>query len=95
MPPATRNRVAGGSVARGVADGIAHPPHRINEFGGKWFVYFGAQMANIDINDIGSPRGIEREVRFRQRRHSSTWTAPAFPLPLVTKRFTNASSFAP
>ena len=53
MPPATRNRVSGGSVAGGVADGIAHPPHRMNEFSGKWFVYFGAQMANIDINDIG------------------------------------------
>jgi hypothetical protein len=34
-------------------------------------------------------------LQFRPRRHCSSWTAPAFPSLLVTKPFTNASSFAP
>jgi hypothetical protein len=39
--------------------------------------------------------GIETRVQFRRRRHCSIWTAPALASRLVTKRFTNASSFAP
>ena len=39
--------------------------------------------------------GLEWELQFRPRRHCSSWTASAFPSLLVTKQFTNASSFAP